>query len=238
MPADRARAGGGFAFCLILLFGAAGIAAAGVFDLDEPYFEAVGDVDALPSRSITALAQDRSGFLWIGTQRGLVRHDGYLFQRYGTVADDPHSLSGEFVQSLLATRDGRLWVGTASDGLSVFDPGRERFVQVRHRKGDPNALGAGSIWAMAEDADGVWVGSDSGINFLRFDCSLVQAIRPHPGAATGLNPGRVLSLTVDRRGNLWIGGSDGLQRRHRDGRIERVASERGVAASRRPWPAA
>ena len=55
-------------------------------------FRRVAIPDDVPAHLCTALAQDRDGFLWIGTQAGLVRYDGYSFRVYRSDPEDPQSL--------------------------------------------------------------------------------------------------------------------------------------------------
>lgn len=93
----------------------------------------------VPARLTAALAEDRDGFLWMGTQDGLVRFDGYEYQVFRSDPDDPATLSGSCVRALAATRDGRLWVGTFAGGLSVYDPATERFTRYRRDPANPEA---------------------------------------------------------------------------------------------------
>ncbi|HTB18665.1 MAG TPA: two-component regulator propeller domain-containing protein, partial [Bryobacteraceae bacterium] len=62
---------------------------------------------------MNCLLQDRSGFLWIGTESGLYQYDGSRFWQFG----QKEGLPSGFVRALSLDRDGRLWVGTR-DGLA------------------------------------------------------------------------------------------------------------------------
>jgi signal transduction histidine kinase/ligand-binding sensor domain-containing protein/ActR/RegA family two-component response regulator len=83
-------------------------------------------VDGLGNLSVNCLLQDRSGFLWIGTESGLYQYDGSRFWQFG-VKD---GLPSAFVRALTLDRDGRLWVGTR-DGLA-FSSGQRRFSNVTY----------------------------------------------------------------------------------------------------------
>ncbi|MEN9867722.1 MAG: hypothetical protein RL748_3312, partial [Pseudomonadota bacterium] len=107
------------------------------FAFTEPQFDNIGDAEAIPAAVVTALAQDRRGLIWIGTQQGLVRYDGYRFRKFLHQASDPFSLAGDYVNALWAAPDGRLWVGTGSDGLSVYDPASDHFEHFRHDARQP-----------------------------------------------------------------------------------------------------
>ncbi|MCB1614291.1 MAG: hypothetical protein KDI60_21390, partial [Xanthomonadales bacterium] len=92
-------------------------AAASMLSLGDAYFETIGDADSIPDNNVTALVQDRRGFIWIGTPNGLIRFDGYRFVRYARDPDNPESIGGVFIRALLVASDGSLWVGTDADGV-------------------------------------------------------------------------------------------------------------------------
>ena len=71
-------------------------------------FRSYTEDDGLGNLSITALAQDTSGFLWVGTENGLYRFDGSRFDRFGLA----EGLEQTYVSALHVDQDGRLWVGT------------------------------------------------------------------------------------------------------------------------------
>jgi signal transduction histidine kinase/ligand-binding sensor domain-containing protein len=210
----------------------------------QAQFESIGDLESIPEGVVTALAQDARGLIWIGTQKGLIRYDGYRFRRFIHNANDPGSLAGDYVYALWAARDGRLWVGTNSDGISIFDPASERFEHARHDPARAGSLGAGRISALLGDAaGGVWIATDQGLDYL-------PKPAPQPGSQPGTLPGtlpakarqfihyrhqtnqpgsllddHVHSLLFDRNGILWVGTSTGLQRMHRAGKgFEAIAT--------------
>src|SRR5271156_2981366 len=84
-------------------------------------------VDGLGNLSVNCLLQDRSGFLWIGTESGLYQYDGSRFWQFG----EKEGLPSGFVRALSLDRDGRLWVG-ARDGLA-FSTGQRSFSTVTYQ---------------------------------------------------------------------------------------------------------
>ncbi|MEO1409221.1 MAG: two-component regulator propeller domain-containing protein [Bacteroidota bacterium] len=95
-----------------------------------PQFEAYGLAEGLSQEYVNALVKDRRGFLWIGTQDGLNRFDGYTFKHYRRHKKDPHGLPGNFINALALDSLGRIWVGTKNHGLAYGDPLTERFHRV------------------------------------------------------------------------------------------------------------
>lgn len=190
-------------------------------------FELVSDLENVPDGVVTALVQDQAGFLWIGSTRGLIRFDGYAFRRYVHLADDPTSISGNLIRSLLLGKDGRLWIGTDADGVSVFDPHTETFATFRHADSDPDSLAAGSVITMAEAEDGgIWIGLRGG-GLVKLEPGTPKFTSYRVGAAGGLVPRDdfIHALHLDPSGDLWIGTRAGLRRlRARSTQIEPVLS--------------
>lgn len=189
--------------------------------------------DDVPAHLTTALAQDRDGFLWLGTQGGLVRYDGYRFRVFKPAADDPRSLPGSYVRTLLAARDGTVWAGTFSSGLAAYDPATEAFVRYQHDPDDPASLAHNRVEGLAEDGRGrLWVATSGGLDRLDPESGRFVHFRHDPADPASLADERVRGLLVDRRGRLWVGSRDGLQRwDEARGGFERVASDPADPAS-------
>ncbi len=182
--------------------------------LERPRFEAVGG-NGIPRNVVASLAQDRSGFIWIGTGNGLVRYDGHRFRPVERESSDPTQRNLGWVKVMLAGRDGRMWIGTEQDGLAMHDP-RDGQVLL-FRGGGAHDAPAPTILALAEDRlGGIWVGGLGG-GLARFDpvTRRFTTHRQRP-VAGGLPDDRIGALMIDREGDLWIGSWNGLAR-HRPG---------------------
>src|SRR5688572_33409244 len=76
----------------------------------------------LPQNAVFCLAQDRDGFLWLGTENGLVRFDGVRFEVFTEISDP--AVPQNFTSSLLSASDGTLWCGTRTGGLFAYRNGK------------------------------------------------------------------------------------------------------------------
>ncbi|HKY93474.1 MAG TPA: two-component regulator propeller domain-containing protein, partial [Nevskiaceae bacterium] len=181
------------------------------FSLADTIFRNLGPEDGLPNRTVTAVAEDADGFLWVGTQGGLARWDGYRFRVFRAEPDDPHGLPDGFIDSLHTDREGRLWIGTRSRGLVRYDADRDRF-QVYDATSA--GLSHGSVRAIVDDgAGGLWIGTQAGLDRLPRNGSVVAHLQlSDPGT---LRTGAIESLLLDARGTLWIGTGHALFRRSR-----------------------
>jgi len=83
----------------------------------QPVFQQFTEQDGLPSNYLNCLFQDRQGFIWIGSDKGLTRFDGTTFKNYTT--DD--GLSGNMILDITEDEIGNLWIGTFERGICRFD---------------------------------------------------------------------------------------------------------------------
>src|SRR5690606_3879674 len=126
----------------------------------QPRFRLLGVPDGVPHTTVTGLARDRAGYLWVATNDGLARHDGVGFRAWRHVPEDPASLRRNVIEALHLDSRDRLWVATEGGGLSMLDAARDGF---RHfdREGDPR-IGSDDVWAVASHGDTVWFGTYAG----------------------------------------------------------------------------
>ena len=176
------------------------------------------DTRELPEAAVMSLAQDRAGFLWVGTQGGLARYDGYHFRSFLPNPSDPKALPDGYVRTILADPDGGLWIGSSSSGLVHFDATTETFHTWRPGRGGRNGPRSASVDAIATERSGLWIGGDRGLD--RFDPQ-ANAFAPVAFAGRGDAP-VVWSLLLDHAGTLWVGTQSGLY--YRPARTDRFSN--------------
>lgn len=154
-----------------------------------------GMENGLPQNTVQALAQTQDGYVWLGTEVGLVRFDGNGFQVFDR--NSTPALPGNDVHCLLATRDGSLWVGT-SEGLARWKDG------VVTAFGAREGLAGNGVRALVETADGfLWVWTDAGL--ARWNGERFVAV----GVGDGRPGGAIAAATSDGQGDLWLATSQG-----------------------------
>jgi signal transduction histidine kinase/CheY-like chemotaxis protein/ligand-binding sensor domain-containing protein len=167
-------------------------------------------VNEAPRSRIRSITQDEYGFLWLGTNSGLYRYDGYRLENYRLEPGDPASLTDDRVWTVYKDRTGALWIGTEG-GLDLLDATQMTFTHYRHDPADDRSLSPGPAQVVYQDHDGtLWVGTAGGLD--RMDPSTGGFIhyRHDPRDDATLSHSGVLALHEDRRGNLWIGTVAGL----------------------------
>src|SRR5215472_14752748 len=105
--------------------------------------------DGLSQSNVTAILQDRQGFMWFATRDGLNRYDGNSFVVYKHNPNDPGSLSANYLQDLMEDDQGYLWIATLTGGVNKFDPRTERFTRYRHDPGNSNSISGDSVYSIA-----------------------------------------------------------------------------------------
>ena len=174
--------------------------------LASAVFQHLGPDQGLPHPIVTALAQDASGFIWIGTQGGLARWDGYRMRVWLARPHDPGALPDSHVQILLPDRHGRLWVGTNSGGLAWYDAQQDKFIRI-----GASEISQALVLSLAEDgADGLFVGTQAGLDHIVPGKGRIAHWQHQPGVATSLPSDVVRSLLRSSDGSLWIGSRKGL----------------------------
>jgi signal transduction histidine kinase/ligand-binding sensor domain-containing protein/CheY-like chemotaxis protein len=178
---------------------------------EPPPFRQVGVADGLPSSSLTGLALDRAGYVWIATRDGLARFDGVGYSIYRHVPGDPRSLPGNFVQTVFVDSRDRVWVGIEGKGLCVLDRERRGFTRISQAS-HPLLL-SDDVWAIAETADRrIWFGTFGGGLYRLDRDGRLSRFLPVEGKSDALPAENVLALAVDTRGVLWAGTTSGLAR--------------------------
>ena len=129
----------------------------------ELYFRHLTKEDGLPSPIVRCCVKDPFGYIWLGTDNGLVKYDGTEMKIFRYVPGDTSSLSESSVHTLMIASDSCLWIGT-KNGLSVYDLRHEQFRNFQDDSQGGEAFPGDWILSFHEDRQGiVWIGTDRGI---------------------------------------------------------------------------
>ena len=115
--------------------------------------------DGLSNNKVNTITQDKTGFIWFGTEDGLSRFDGYNFKVYRHDPSDSNTLSNNSIWALLEDRQGNIWIGTKDGKVNIFNPISEKINQITPQ---PKLKDWNSITALFEDNNGnIWIGTRS-----------------------------------------------------------------------------
>jgi signal transduction histidine kinase/ligand-binding sensor domain-containing protein/CheY-like chemotaxis protein len=175
--------------------------------------------DGLVQNTLQVVLQTRDGYIWLGTEAGLVRFDGVrftTFDRHNTPALQSHN-----IRALAEGHDGTLWIGTQPGGL------------VRYKDGHFSAFGRGqglpdtSVYTLHVDRTGaLWVGT-FGAGLAHWTGTRFEVI----DRTRGLSHDHVRSIFEDRDGVLWVGTDGGGVSRIVDGQVAPGVAVPALAAT-------
>ncbi len=113
----------------------------------------------LETSEITAIHQDKTGFLWIGTNNGLVRYDGNDFLVYTHILGDTTGLSSSHIKDIEEDNNGMIWIATRGGGLNVLNTFNLTIKSYLHNPSDKNSLPENDINFIEIDKYGyIWLG--------------------------------------------------------------------------------
>ncbi len=185
---------------------------------------------------VTALAEDPTGDLWVGTEGGGVSRwqratDSFAHYRHDPT--NPASLSGHRVIAMTWDGAGALWIATLDAGLNRLDPRTGVSQRFQHDPSVAGSLAHDQLGAAYVDRQGtLWVGTWDGLD--RFDSATgtFSHFRYDSEDPRSLSDNRVRAIVEDDRARLWIGTRHGLNRFEPDGEdFERFLHDPTIAGS-------
>ncbi|WP_299494633.1 two-component regulator propeller domain-containing protein [uncultured Shewanella sp.] len=198
--------------CLCLL-----VTAKSAFGLAvQAKFSHVNVKHGLSQNTVTAMAQSAKGYLWLGTQDGLNRFDGYDVTVFRHDKAQAHSLSNHIIRSLYLDSGDRLWVGTKA-GLHYYEANLSQFHLIEASQG----LDIVSILEI--DAHTLLLGSrQQGLFYVNLSRNHLAAIPLQGTAATDFQRTRLYAMAQAPNGAVWLGTINGLFILHHNHKINQI----------------
>jgi signal transduction histidine kinase/ligand-binding sensor domain-containing protein/DNA-binding response OmpR family regulator/HPt (histidine-containing phosphotransfer) domain-containing protein len=123
----------------------------------------------LSQKAIRQIYQDSTGYLWVVTQEGVSRYDGYQLLSFIHDPRKPNSLSSDNVRIILEDNSKRLWLATDGGGLNLFNAAKQTFTHFQYIARSNSTPMSNQIRSMMLDDNGdIWLGYNSG-NFSRLN---------------------------------------------------------------------
>ena len=199
-------------FSFLIAFGIAELFAQN----DDIVFERLNTSNGLSNNSVQRLLQDSHGYLWIGTDDGLNKYDGYTFTQYRHDPEDSTSIGNNSIWAIYEDKAGNLWIGTQG-GLSLFNRETETFKTFNYEP-LPNITGDGVqfrqiVMSIYEDYNGTLWLSTLFKGLAKFDKESQSIVHAQPDSVqpNGFNKNMTVWISGDTRegkNGFWV-GSDG-----------------------------
>lgn len=175
-----------------------------------------GLANSLSHNFVMAIYEDDSGTLWVGANglnkivRNQNRYSPPQFTHYQHDNNNPNSLSGNDIRSIIKDKSGMLWIGTFQKGLNKFNPQTGDFTVYKHDPENPNSISDNNVWIIHKDKSGeLWLGTRNGLNkFIRETESFVYF---HHESQAPENPNHdwITCIAEDDSGIFWLGTNGG-----------------------------
>lgn len=166
------------------------------------------NTNELSSNLINSIVQDKNGCIWIGTDNGLNKFDGYHFRAYLNIPDDTTSLRENVIASLLVDRSGNLFVGTGK-GLEIYNRNNDNFESTHVIFGRTPRI---SDIIQLHNGD-ILVGTAGfGLYRVNIKGKCLEELSSYKNSQTGNFFSRIVE---DRYHNLWNTGNSDIIERYR-----------------------
>nr|WP_320119465.1 two-component regulator propeller domain-containing protein [uncultured Marinifilum sp.] len=185
----------------------------GILSAKEFIFEKITTQQGLSQNDVNCIFQDHNGFLWIGTNDGLNRYDGYTFRTYRIKdkKEQEEGLSSNLVFKIKEDKKGRLWIATSNEGVCVFNLCTEEFTQIRNTSVNPICLADNRIVDLECMNDGsVWLATEKGVTIIteqngKFETTNLISLAHTPLVSKACNV-----VVEDQQGRKCLGLHNGL----------------------------
>lgn len=160
----------------------------------------------LSQHAIQQVFQDKTGYLWINTQKGINRYDGSRLLAYSSTAEEEaYFITHDDVRQIIQDSDGTLWLATRGGGLLFYDSLSSKFIDYGSSLWGRGALNEKDLTAVFADSRGfIWIGSLEGtVTILNPVQNTSQQL--HSITTLGKGSGGITRFTEDSAGNVYIG---------------------------------
>lgn len=166
--------------------------------------------DGLPSNAVRTIAQDQQGYIWIGTELGLARYDGYSIKQYLADGDKPNTIAGSYILSLEVDNSNTLWVSSSKGGLSRYNRDMDDFTVFAHDKNDLNSISSNTIIAIRKQQEHLWIATDKGLDRLNTKTNLFTHFTFQSTNTPPKTKNKIQVLLISNNGLLWVRSDQGL----------------------------
>jgi ligand-binding sensor domain-containing protein/serine phosphatase RsbU (regulator of sigma subunit) len=172
--------------------------------------EKFGLEEGLSQSAVNCMIQDSSGIIWIGTQDGLNKFDGYNFTTFRHEPFDKNSLSSNYIWDIEEDNDGNLWIATQL-GFNKYTKSTGKFQSFYHNSFDTTSLSSNVVYNILIDSDHrIWVLTSESFDEFLPETEVFLRHKYFKDSNTNLSNYNNLAIYEDSQKRIWVGTKDGL----------------------------
>ena len=162
--------------------------------------------DGLSQSTVKTIYQDSKGYIWVGTDAGLNKYNGYEFKQYKHDEYNKNSISHNYIIDITEDKNGHIWVSTIS-GLTRIDTDKDEIKNYYSEKDNGNLLDS-NRWRLLTSKEGkLIVFCINGVNLYDEEKDTFNSIALKEN---NLNTAVIYSEEEDSNGHIWVGTDKGL----------------------------
>ncbi len=181
--------------------------------------------DGLSYNSVRSILQDCRGFIWIGTENGLNRFDGYSFREFKNGRADGGALNNRYISALLEDEKGTIYIGT-NEGMYTYDPETERFTPFSVKTASGISITSDINNMMLDKSGNLWIAT-YGQGIFSYNLSgktLYQYLFSYHKSGR-IKSDLINCIYVDRSNRIWAGQKRLILLNRKKNRFEFVSFE-------------
>ncbi|WP_258097505.1 two-component regulator propeller domain-containing protein [Marinoscillum pacificum] len=170
-------------------------------------FDRIGTDIGLSQANVTAIVQDDLGYIWLGTEDGLNRFNGYEIEVFLKNEEDSLSIPDNRISNMASGKNGDVWIGS-NTGLIQYHYENNSFQLINvNDSSRTNKIPEGSVTALFEDSDNhIWVSTAASLSKIDSKTQEITTFHQHVSSFNSL-PFNIIDISEDRKGNLWLANS-------------------------------
>jgi len=168
--------------------------------------------NGLSQNNIYCITQDSKGFIWIGTNKGLNKYDGYEFRQFSNSPLNDRVLLDNVIECITEDSQGNIWIGTGSSGLHYYNTLKDKFTKIKFDSIPANVIGRNRVRSIIEgQTNNIWFTAGNSINKLDPNSNKIFSYKPSHIIDENTSQMNISILFEDSKGNMWFGTTtDGL----------------------------
>lgn len=178
----------------------------------QPFFTRITESDGLADNRITCFLQDKKGYLWISTKRGISRYDGVKFETLSYEQGKENSIPSNEISKLAEDKHGNIWIATNNAGIACYNTITKKISTLHAGTDGLINDGVGELYV--DDNNILWIGY-YGYGWSAYDID--KGIYKHYQVAAnkqnvyGRNMMNAIDgFIADKNGNMWVASNQGL----------------------------